>query len=340
MPARVRSYSPPTSIRYQIQDTRPRSSSVDNPSRLNSKSEEQPALSLPPAQSKAYLNSGSPPLPTQEWLFEPPETSHSSVTAESVSQEETKLPTTIEPLTVEKNCSRKRSLPRPQRPYLRSDKGVVCQEWPLPDANLKRTIIGNEATFQLEFRRSTDEPDQTETTAQFEEWALDTAVLGYVVLGKTKVLQLQFEWPCTREDPTDWRDKKRRRARAQSTKHKGRKRPRSRKFISYDEIDDRDPDVYAVDRILTRWKNKFLLLWGDGTTGWEPRSNISTALLDEFETDFQLVNDGVEITDSRTVDGVEEYLLDWRGRPDDEREWAGESEVSQDCISKYLSQKS
>ena len=321
-------------------DAVPRSFSVDNAPEPVIGAGEQPAFSLPPAQSKAYLGSTSPPPPTQERLSEPQENRHSLVITESVSYDKTKFPTTIEHSTVKKDCLRKRSLSRPKRSYFRSDKGVVCQEWALPDANLKRTIIGNEATFQLEFRRPTDEPHRAKTAAQFEEWALDTAILGCVKVGKTKVLRLQFEWPYAPEDPTEWRDTKRRKTCAQSTKRKGRNRHRLRKSLSFDEIDDRDPDVYVVDRILTRWKNKFLLLWEDGTTGWEPRSNISTDLLDEFETGFQLVNDGVEVTDSRTVDGIEEYLLCWRGRPEDEREWAGEGEVSPDYISRYLSQKS
>ena len=305
---------------------------MDNPGGPNSKPKEQPALSLPPAQSDPYLKSSSA---TQERLSESQDR-NSTTSTEPASHDETKFLATVGSSIAEKCRSRRCSLSRPKKSYSRRDKGVVRQEWAIPDANLKRTIIGNEAIFQLEFRRSSDEPDQTKTTAQFEEWALNTAVLGCVVLGKTKVLQLQFEWPCTREDPTEWRDRKRRKTRTQSTKYKGRKRHCLQKSISSDEIDDRDPDVYAVDRILTRWKNKFLLLWGDGTTGWEPRSNISTALLDEFENSFQLVNDGVEVIDSRTVDGVDEYLLTWRGRPEDEREWVGESEISQDCISRYL----
>ncbi|KAH7142039.1 hypothetical protein EDB81DRAFT_899531 [Dactylonectria macrodidyma] len=70
-------------------------------------------------------------------------------------------------------------------------------------------------------------------------------------------------------------------------------------------------DCFTVERLLVRTDNgDFPVLWPEGTTTWEPRSNIlDKEMLDEFEKGYRDYDDGVDILNTRTISSVRQYLL-------------------------------
>ena len=97
-----------------------------------------------------------------------------------------------------------------------------------------------------------------------------------------------------------------------------------------------DSNIYEVDRVLTRWgKRYFLVRWADKSCTWEPKNNIGKDLLTEFEGQFEGIQDGATIADTRQTRGKFQYFLKWEGRPESENSWVEESTLSPNLLQEY-----
>ena len=191
-------------------------------------------------------------------------------------------------------------------------------------------------------RASTPTEDAEPHVALFEEWSGTVQVC--TVDGKTTfqghfegepsstVIRALLETFCAAGKKDGSAPK-----RKPSQSHKPGTVNRRLKRIKFADSHDDDADIYTVERILARRKDKYLILWeGYEATTWEPSCNIiDKGMLRSFEAGFELLDDGVEVLDARMIGEQQEYYITWQGRPKEEAEWVIGTEISQDCISRY-----
>ena len=124
--------------------------------------------------------------------------------------------------------------------------------------------------------------------------------------------------------------------RKRSQSHKCNTVNRRLKRIKFAGSHDDDADIYTVERILARRKDRYLILWeGYEATTWEPSCNIiDKGMLRSFEAGFEPLDDGVEVLDARMIGEQQQYYITWQGRPKEGAEWVIGTEISQDCISR------
>lgn len=62
-----------------------------------------------------------------------------------------------------------------------------------------------------------------------------------------------------------------------------------------------ESDIYAVSRLLARWKRgSYLLEWADGTTSWEPKRNIlHRQMIGDFGATYRGFDEGIDVLASR-----------------------------------------
>ncbi|OAQ57905.2 hypothetical protein VFPPC_11363 [Pochonia chlamydosporia 170] len=92
-------------------------------------------------------------------------------------------------------------------------------------------------------------------------------------------------------------------------------------------------NIYKVKRYLAVW-GKIFLEWDDGTTGWEPKSNIiDKEELAKFQAEYQGIDEGVDILNVRQSRArAYQFLVHWHGRPDSEDRWVDEKYMNRDRI--------
>jgi hypothetical protein len=76
--------------------------------------------------------------------------------------------------------------------------------------------------------------------------------------------------------------------------------------------------------ILEKWDATYLILHPDGTTYWAHRSTIKNRqMLREFDEGYKGIGLDVDVYEMRQKQNTE-YLLHFRGRPEEESYWARE----------------
>jgi hypothetical protein len=168
--------------------------------------------------------------------------------------------------------------------------------------------------------------------ASYQEWPLPDAVLQRIQVNGRAILQLQFTWatPCaSHEAPAAMPTAQlpeipgTRRGRGASTR--ASKRPTSNGGIGRADSGNTDgeTDIHIVARLLARWKRgTYLLEWADGSTTWEPKTNIlDRQMIDDFEATNRGFDAGIDILASRPRKGRQQCRVHWHGRPAAEDCW-------------------
>lgn len=140
--------------------------------------------------------------------------------------------------------------------------------------------------------------NQAANHASFMEWPLPNAVLKQTKVNGEITFQLQFTWAtsCASHVPPA--------------------------VMSMGNKDDKS-NIYAVKRLLARWKTgTYLLEWADGSTSWEPRKNlINKQMIRDFEATYQGFDEGIDVLASRIQKRRQQWRVHWHGRPTREDCW-------------------
>ncbi len=108
---------------------------------------------------------------------------------------------------------------------------------------------------------------------------------------------------------------------------------------------DEEDDIWEVEALLAKWKQGrrvlYLVKWkgfSDEANSWEKRKDISTELVDKFDTAYSKYGGnhlGVELLDKRIYQGRAEYFVRRKGRPGSENSWEKESTISYERIVEF-----
>lgn len=96
-------------------------------------------------------------------------------------------------------------------------------------------------------------------------------------------------------------------------------------------------NIYEVNRYLAIW-GKVFLEWDDGTTGWEPQSNIlDKDGLARFKAAYRGIDEGVDILGVRGPRARRfQFLVHWHGRPKSEDRWVDERYMKSERIEEMI----
>ncbi|KAL7940135.1 hypothetical protein V8C42DRAFT_349727 [Trichoderma barbatum] len=97
-------------------------------------------------------------------------------------------------------------------------------------------------------------------------------------------------------------------------------------------------EVYAIDRILAKWKNRrkilYFVQWSEGGTTWLPAEDVlDEKMIKNFEISYQGFKEGIEVVKTRIKNNKVEYFIrftDYKGSDEDAKWWVPEKTMHPD----------
>lgn len=108
---------------------------------------------------------------------------------------------------------------------------------------------------------------------------------------------------------------------------------------------DAEENIWEAEELLAKWKHGkttwYLVKWKDFEdkhNTWQLTDDISSNMISQFENSFQGNHQGVILVDRRVRRGSKEYLVNWMGRPDKEKWWLKEGDISRERVVEFETQ--